>query len=86
MIVTDTVYTQIPRKTEAYLGIDAKFDKPNMINLLGVSMMIKTKDEKIYKFGVGVQNIVGPDGVNGSLVPNIGGGVYWKINLRKGSK
>jgi hypothetical protein len=57
-----------------------------MINLLGVSMMIKTKDEKIYKFGVGVQNIVGPDGVNGSLVPNIGGGVYWKINLRKGSK
>ena len=27
MIVTDTVYTQIPRKTEAYLGIDAKLNQ-----------------------------------------------------------
>jgi hypothetical protein len=85
-IVKDTIYTPVPPKRLYYIGFDAKFDKPNMINLLGVSMMIKTKDEKIYKFGVGVQNIVGPDGVNGSLVPNIGGGVYWKINLRKGSK
>lgn len=84
MIVTDTVYTQIPRKTEAYLGIDAKFDKPNVVNIIGVSMLFKNKDDNhMYRLGVGVTNRVNDQGTNGSLTPFIGGGVYWKLKFKR---
>ena len=83
MIVKDTLYTQIPRKTEVYMGIDAKFDKPNVINIIGISMLFKNKDDNhMYKLGVGVTNRVDDEGTNGKLTPFIGGGVYWKIKKR----
>ena len=49
---------------------------------MGIGLLFKTKDEKIYKVGVGVSNTV-IDGTNGTLTPYIGGGVYWKIKLKK---
>ena len=83
MIVKDTIYTQIPRKTEAYLGLDFKFDKPNVINVIGLSMLFKNKDDKhIYKVGVGVTNRIDDGGTNGRLIPFVGGGVYWKLKLK----
>jgi hypothetical protein len=83
-IVRDTMYTPIPRKTEVYLGIDAKFDKPNVVNIIGLSMLFKNKDDNhMYKLGVGVTNRVDDQGTNGKLTPFIGGGVYWKVKLKK---
>jgi hypothetical protein len=83
MIIKDTIYTQIPRKTEVYLGIDAKFDKPNVVNVMGLSMLFKNKDDKhMYKIGVGVTNRVDDNGTNGTLHPFIAGGVYWKVKLK----
>lgn len=84
MIIKDTVYTQIPRKTEVYLGVDAKFDKPNVMNIIGLSMLFKNKDDKhMYKLGVGVTNRIDDGGSTGKLTPFIGGGVYWKVKLRR---
>lgn len=84
MIVKDTLYTQIPRKTEVYFGFDAKFDKPNLVNIMGLSLLFKNKDDNhMYKLGVGVTNRVDDEGTNGRLTPYIGGGVYWKLKLRK---
>jgi hypothetical protein len=84
MIVKDTVYTQIPRKTEAYLGIDAKFDKPNVVNIIGLSMLFKNKDDNhMYRLGVGVTNRIDDQGTNGNLTPFIGGGVYWKLKFKR---
>jgi hypothetical protein len=83
-IVRDTMYTPIPRQNEMYLGIDAKFDKPNVINIVGVSVLFKNKDDRhMYRLGVGVTNRVDDEGTNGKLVPFIGGGVYWKVKLKK---
>jgi hypothetical protein len=83
MISKDTIYTQIPRKTEAYLGIDVKFDKPNVINVMGLSMLFKNKDDKhLYKVGIGVTNRVDDGGTNGKLTPFIAGGVYWKLKFK----
>ncbi len=51
---------------------------------MGVALLIKDKDDRhLYKLGVGVSNKVGDDGINGVLVPYIGGGVYWKVNFKK---
>jgi hypothetical protein len=83
MIINDTIYTQIPRKSEAYLGLDVKFDKPNVINIIGLSMLFKNKDDRhMYKLGVGVTNRVDDAGTEGRLTPFIGGGVYWKLKLK----
>jgi len=83
-VIKDTIFTPLPRKNELYFGVDAKFDKPNVVNLIGVGFILKDKDDKhLYKLGVGVSNIVGPDGTNGTLSPFLGGGVYWRLNLKK---
>lgn len=83
-IVRDTIYTPIPRQNEMYFGIDAKFDKPNVINIIGVGVLFKNKDDRhMYKLGIGVTNRVDDEGTNGKLVPFIGGGVYWKVKLKK---
>lgn len=83
-VIKDTVFTPLPRKNELYFGVDAKFDKPNVVNLIGLGFILKDKDDKhLYKLGVGVSNTVGPDGTNGTLSPFLGGGVYWRLNLKK---
>ncbi len=83
-VIKDTIFTPLPRKNEIYFGVDAKFDKPNVVNLIGVGFIVKDKDDKhLYKLGVGVSNTVGPDGTNGTLSPFLGGGVYWKLNIKK---
>ena len=83
-IVRDTMYTPIPRQNEYYIGLDAKFDKPNVINIIGLSVLFKNKDDRhMYKLGVGVTNRVDDQGTNGKLTPFIGGGVYWKIKIKK---
>jgi hypothetical protein len=83
-VIKDTIFTPLPRKNELYFGVDAKFDKPNVVNLIGLGFILKDKDDKhLYKLGVGVSNIVGPDGTNGTLSPFLGGGVYWRLNLKK---
>jgi hypothetical protein len=78
---TDTLRLPAIFKREVYMGIDARFDKPNYINLLGLGFMYKTKDNMIYKVDLGVQNQV-LEGNNGKFVPYIGGGVYWKIPVK----
>lgn len=83
-IVRDTMYTPIPRQNEFYVGLDAKFDKPNVINIVGLSVLFKNKDDRhMYRLGIGVTNRVDDQGTNGKLTPFIGGGAYWKVKLKK---
>ncbi len=83
-VIKDTIYTPLPRKNEYYFGVDTRFDKPNVMQLIGLGFIVKDKDDKhLYKLGVGVSNQTGPDGVNGKLIPFLGGGVYWRINIKK---
>ena len=82
-VVRDTAFLGDARKNMYYFGIDAKFDKPNVVNLIGVGFIIKDKDARhLYKIGVGVSNKVGVDGTNGVFVPYIGGGVYWRVKTK----
>jgi hypothetical protein len=37
----------------------------------------------MYRLGVGVTNRTDDQGSTGKLTPFIGGGVYWKVKLRK---
>jgi hypothetical protein len=85
MIVTDTVYTKEPKKTEFFLGFDSKFSKPNVVEVMGLGFVIKDKRDRLYKLDAGVSNqVTDPDnnGVSGKLIPYLGGGVYWRIKSR----
>lgn len=75
----DTLRLPAVFKREFYAGIDARFDKPNFLQLIGVGLMMKTKEKMIYKVDVGVENQV-TNQDNGKFTPYIGGGIYWKIH------
>jgi hypothetical protein len=79
---TDTLRLPAVFKREAFVGIDTRFDKPNFIQLLGVGIIYKTKENMLYKIDLGVENRV-TDGLNGKFTPYIGGGVYWKVLPKK---
>jgi hypothetical protein len=82
-IVRDTVRIPEIPKNLLYFGIESNLDKPDLINNIGFGLMYKTKGDKIYKVTMGVNNRVVSGTTSGVFTPYIGGGVYWKINLKK---
>jgi hypothetical protein len=79
---TDTLRLPAIFKREVFVGIDTRLDKPNLIQLLGLGIIYKTKENMIYKIDLGVQNNV-TEGTSGKFTPYIGGGVYWKVLPKK---
>lgn len=65
-------------KRMVYYGLNAGFNRDNVVSHIGTGIMIKTKTEKIYKLDIGVANRL-TDGTTGQFIPYIGAGVYWKI-------
>jgi hypothetical protein len=68
-----TIVKDLP-KTQIYIGGAAGFDKVNIVNFVGPSILLKTKQDHIYSLGVGYNN---------NKTVSIQGGIYWKIKLRK---
>lgn len=79
----DTLRIPESPKNLLYVGFETNLDRPDLISNLGFGLMFKTKTEKIYKLTVGVNNRVVDGTTTGLFTPYIGGGVYWKINLKK---
>jgi hypothetical protein len=49
---------------------------------MGLGFIIKDKNDRLYKVSTGVNNTV-VNGLTGEFQPYVGGGVYWKINVKK---
>jgi hypothetical protein len=81
-VVKDTIYTPEMKVSQLYVGFDANFDKPNVVRLLGLGLILKDKSDKLYKLSAGVNNTV-VDGLKGEFQPYVGGGIYWKIKSNK---
>ena len=80
--IKETLIVKELPKTQVYYGFTGGFNKADVVSNIGAGLLVKTKNDKIYNLGIGVANRV-TDGTNGSLSPYIGGGVYWKIKLKK---
>jgi hypothetical protein len=80
--IKELMIVKEPAKTQVYYGFTGGFNKADVVSNVGAGLLVKTKKDKIYQVGVGVANRV-TDGTNGKLSPYIGGGVYWKIKLKK---
>jgi hypothetical protein len=61
-------------KNQIYFGMVAGFDKVNVVNFAGPSMVLKTKKDNMYSIGVGYNNV---------KTVSLQGGIYWKIKLKK---
>jgi len=76
-----TIVKELP-KTKLFYGFEGGFNKADVVSHLGFGVLINTKQDKIFHLGIGAANRV-TDGTNGALAPYIGGGVYWKLKLKK---
>jgi hypothetical protein len=80
--ITETTIVKEPAKAQLYWGLNAGFNKEDYVSAVGTGLILKTKKDKLYQIGLGVNNRT-IDGTNGSLNPYVGFGTYWKIKLKK---
>ena len=81
VIKETTIVKELP-KTKIFYGFEGGFNKADVVSHLGLGVLINTKQDKMFHLGVGVANRT-TDGTSGALSPYIGGGVYWKLKLKK---
>jgi hypothetical protein len=81
-IIKEEMIVKEPAKAQLYYGLNAGFNKEDYVSAVGAGLILKTKKDKIYQFGLGVNNRT-TDGTNGSFSPYVGFGTYWKIKVKK---
>jgi len=81
-IIKEELIVKEPAKNQVFYGLNAGFNKEDYVSAIGAGIILKTKKDKIYQLGAGVNNRT-TDGTNGSFSPYVGAGVYWKIKLKK---
>jgi len=81
-IIKEELIVKEPAKTQLYYGLNAGFNKEDYVSAIGAGVILKTKKDKIYQLGLGVNNRT-TDGTNGSFSPYVGFGTYWKIKVKK---
>lgn len=72
--ITEQIIVKELPKNQVYIGLVGGFDRPNIVNFAGPSVLLKTKSDKIYSIGVGY---------SGNKTVSVQGGIYWKIKLTK---
>jgi hypothetical protein len=74
MQINETLIVKELPKNQLYIGLAGGFDKVNVVNFAGPSLVLKTKSDKMYSIGVGY---------SASKTISLQGGIYWKIKLKK---
>ena len=81
-IIKEELIVKEPARNQVYYGLNAGFNKEDYVSAVGAGVILKTKKDKIYQLGIGVNNRT-TDGTNGSFSPYVGFGTYWKIKVKK---
>jgi hypothetical protein len=81
-IIKEEMIVKEPARNQVYYGLNAGFNKEDYVSAIGAGMILKTKKDKIYQLGIGVNNRT-TDGTNGGFSPYVGFGTYWKIKVKK---
>lgn len=80
--IKEELIVKEPAKAQLYYGLNAGFNKEDYVSAVGAGVILKTKKDKIYQLGIGVNNRT-TDGTNGAFSPYVGFGTYWKIKVKK---
>lgn len=76
-IITKTITIYPKPVNQVYVGLSSGFNKENFVDNVAGGLIWKTKSDKIYQASIGLANH------GGALAPFVGGGIYWKIRLKK---
>jgi hypothetical protein len=69
-------------RNQVYVGLNGSLSQQDWVNSIGTSILLKTKDDKVFQLGGGFANRTF-DGVTGKFTPYVTGGVYWKLKLNR---
>jgi hypothetical protein len=75
-LVKESVIVRELPKRQLYIGFDAGFDKADFIHSVGTGFLYKTKEDRVFKLSLGVDNR------NNMISPFASFGMYWKIRLK----
>jgi hypothetical protein len=69
-------------RNQVYVGLNGALSHQDWVNSLGTSILLKTKNDKVFQLGGGVANRTF-DGTTGKFYPYVTGGVYWKLKFNR---
>jgi hypothetical protein len=70
-----------PKKNQLYFGVETGLSRQDQISNIGMGLLFKTKEDKIFKVTGGVANRL-QTSVSGTFYPYVEGGVFWKIKRK----
>jgi len=70
-IIKEEMIVKEPARNQVYYGLNAGFNKEDYVSAIGAGVILKTKKDKIYQLGIGVNNRT-TDGTNGAFSPYVG--------------
>jgi hypothetical protein len=74
---------ELPKiRNQVYIGLNGALSQQDWVNSIGTSILLKTKDDKIFQLGGGFANRT-LDGTTGKFYPYVNGGVYWKLKFNR---
>ncbi len=73
VIKETTITKQQPLKNQVYFGINPEFNKKEIVQSMGVVMLVKNKRDQMFGINAGFTN---------SMTPYVGGMLLWKIKLK----
>ena len=74
---------ELPKvRNQVYVGLNGALSQQDWVNSIGTSILLKTKDDKVFQLGGGFANRTF-DGTTGKFAPYIMGGVYWNLKFNK---
>lgn len=75
--ITKTITIYPPPVNQVYVGVSSAFNKENFVDNVSGGLILKNKKDVIYQASIGLGNR------GGGIAPFVGGGIYWKIRLKK---
>lgn len=77
--ITDMTIVKEAQRLQIFYGGNLSFNKQNKMGAINAGLILKSKKDNLYQFGVGIMDLPS----NNSVSPLIMGGVYKKIRLKK---
>jgi hypothetical protein len=81
-IIRDTIRIPEEKERQIFFGVDGSVNNQDMINGVGLGILYKTKDDKIFHIGTGVSNRATVNQTY-EFFPYVSGGVYWRLGNKK---
>ena len=81
-IIRDTIRIPEEKERQIFFGVDGSVNNQDMINGIGLGILYKTKEDKIFHIGTGVSNRATANQTY-EFFPYVSGGVYWRLGNKK---